>query len=440
MKSCTVNRRIAAIAAVVAIAAVFPVSAAVKNGETTETAAIMSFSKSGIVTKGIPFSADDFRMVGDTETSLDFITLTSLPAREAGNLMLGDQLLVVGDVIASSALNGVYFCPLSSPEVLATTFSFTPVFATGESGQQVDVNLYLLNEENKAPTAENMEFYTYKNVTYTGRFSAVDPEGDLITFQLVDKPARGSVSMDENGEAKFIYTPYENKTGKDSFTYVVIDSVGNISDEATVKIRIDKPSTKVTYADMDGHPAHNAAVRLAEENIFVGASINGAHYFQPNTPLTRVEFLAMAMEALNMDALDGITATGFQDDDTIQTWAKPYVASALRSGAVQGTVSSDGQIIFCGNNMITQTEAAVLLNRMLSVSDVSEETWGGNAALIPTWACQAVINLETVGILHGTSEFEFNLNDTVTRAQAAQMLNSALDLIEEREESKTWFE
>lgn len=435
MKFITLNRRVAAITAAIAIAAVFPVSAAITDPDPSEPAAIMSFSKCGVITKDISFSADDFRLIGDNNTSLDFITLTSLPTHETGNLMLGDQLLVVGDIITVSALNGIRFCPSITSDTFNTSFTFTPVFASGVSGQNVKVNLYLLNKENKAPTAENMEFTTYKNVAYTGHFSAVDPEGDLITFQLVDKPARGSVTFDENGEAEFIYTPYENKVGKDSFTYIAIDSFGNISDEATVKIQIEKPSTKVTYADMDGHTAHNAAIRLAEEKIYVGANLNGTYYFQPNTPLTRSEFLAMAMEALNMDELNGITTTGFHDDYAIQTWSKPYVASALKSGTVVGTISSDGQIVFCGNNLITHNEAAVLINRMLSISDVSEKNWSGNTTMIPTWACQAVMNLETVGILHEVPESD----DPVTRAEAAQMLSSALDLVESREKNQAWF-
>lgn len=438
MKFCTINRRIGVIAAAAVLVAALPVSAAVKNNETIEPAAIMTFSKNGSITKEICFSTDDFRVVGDKETSLDSIILTSLPAREAGSLMLGDELLVTGDVIADSALNGVRFCPLSSSQIFNTSFTFTPVFTSGEHGSEVEVNLYLLDEENGAPIAENMEFTTYKNVAYTGQFSAVDPEGDLITFQLVDKPARGSVSFSENGEAEFIYTPYENKTGKDSFTYIAIDAVGNTSEEATVKIQIKKPSTKVTYADMDGHPAYNAAIRLAEEKIFVGASMNGAYYFQPDIPLTRVEFLAMAMDATNTSVIDGVTTTGFYDDDAIQTWAKPYVASALKSGAVQGSISEDGQVVFCGNDAITQTEAAVLLNRMLSVSDVSKETWSGDTTLIPTWACQAVMNLETVGVLPAAGAGKPYLSDTVSRADAAQMLSSALDLIESREAVQTW--
>jgi len=436
LKFCTIKRRIGALAAATAIAAALPVFT---NAEAAEPAAVMTFSKNGSIENEICFSSDDFRVVGGKETSLDSIVLTSLPEREAGSLMLGDEFLVVGDVIAVPALNGIRFCPLPSSGISSTSFTFSPVFSSGESGQDVKVHLYLLSEENGAPTAENMEFTTYKNVAYTGRFSAVDPEGDLITFQLVDKPARGSISLSESGDSEFVYTPYENKTGKDSFTYIAIDSVGNTSEEATVKIRIEKPSTKVTYADMDGHPAYNAAIRLAEEEIFVGASMNGTHYFQPNIPLTRVEFLAMAMEAADKDVHEGITTTGFYDDDAIQTWAKPYVASALRSGTVQGSISADGQAVFCGNDTITQTEAAVLLNRLLSVSDVSAETWDGDTSSVPTWACQAVMNLESVGVLNDLTENGWLFSDTVTRADAAQMLYSALELMETREDSQTWF-
>ena len=39
----------------------------------------------------------------------------------------------------------------------------------------------------------------------------MDPEGDLLTFQLISKPARGAVTQAEDGSAAFTYTPYENK-------------------------------------------------------------------------------------------------------------------------------------------------------------------------------------------------------------------------------------
>ena len=55
-----------------------------------------------------------------------------------------------------------------------------------------------------APIAQTQSFETCKNVAYMGRLTATDPEGDALTFQLVDKPARGSVEITDpaTGDSK----------------------------------------------------------------------------------------------------------------------------------------------------------------------------------------------------------------------------------------------
>ena len=178
---------------------------------------------------------------------------------------------------------------------------------------------------------------------------------------------------------------------------MAVDAVGNSSDPATVKIKIEKPNTKVTYADMDGDPAHKAAIRLAEEGIFVGECMGGAYFFQPDAAVTRGEFVAMAMNAAGMEALEDVERTGFADDVSIPTWAKPYVSSALKAGLVQGSRSSDGQVVFQAEEPITAAEAAVLLDRALQVTDVSADTLAEEG--IPTWAAQSAANLATCGVL-----------------------------------------
>lgn len=415
-----------------------PVSASLTNS-TEETMTVIPFSKSGTTSEIITFSADDFKLTGSEKDSLDSVVLTSLPSLRSGMLMIGDQLLMSGDTIAASALNGIRFYPLSNPAEASTSFQFKPVFSSGTTGDAVKVNLFLLTEKNGAPVAENFEFSTYKNIAYSGQFSAVDPEGDLLTFQLVKKPARGSLVLDEEDGMEFIYTPYENKTGKDSFTYVAIDEFGNTSEEATVKIKIEKASTKVTYADMNGHPAYNAAIRLAEEKIFVGASMNGEYYFQPNLPVSRSEFLALAMSVVGMNSLDDVQKTGFFDDEAIATWAKPYVSSALKSGVITGSLTEHGQAVFRGEEAMTTMGAAVLLDRLLMVSDVPVETWSGSAREVPAWASQSVVNMESVGVLQNSPVSSSTLNKNMTRAEAAEMLSAAMDVLETREQAKNWF-
>ena len=404
-------------------------------GGEAEAPSVAAFSKNGPAGSAIVFSADDF--VIRSGSTLDAIVISTLPDQAAGTLTLGGQPLNAGDVVDMNAVSGMSFRPLTDSTVTATSFSFTPVFSSGVSGSPVEVGLHLLSEANSAPIAENLELCTYKNVAITARFSATDPEGDLLTFQLVDKPARGAVTMPEDGSNEFVYTPYENKTGKDSFTYVAVDAVGNTSAPATVKVKIEKASTKVTYSDMDGVSAHKAAIRLAEEGIFVGECMGGEYFFNPDTPVSRSEFLTMTMKATGLDALEDVTTTGFADDAAIPTWAKGYAASALKAGVVQGAADEVGRIVFNAEDTITRAEAAVLLDRALQVSDVSE-TMATVDELAPAWAVQSAANLESCGVLAAGSTGTLELNDQLTRADAAEMILGALEVLDARD-SGGWF-
>lgn len=391
--------------------------------QSPETSAVEAFAKNGTADGAFVFSQDDFVVRGDQP--LSSLILTSLPASGAGLLKLGTQILQIGDSIAVSALDGLRFYPLSVPTVADTEFSFTPVFSDGTQGEQVTVSLYVLAAENSPPIAEDLTLNTYKNVAVEGQLAAVDPEGDLLTFRLVSKPARGEVTLNEDGT--FLYTPYDNKTGKDSFTYAAMDSVGNVSLEATVKITISKAKSGVSYADMEGDPAHYAAVRLAEEGILVGCQMDGDYYFQPGLTVSREEFLALAMSAAGIDRLEGITLTGFSDDEAISVWAKGYVSSALRSGLVTGTTDDQGLPCFRGSDAITLSQAAVLLDRILELTDVSYVDALGDT--VPSWASQSVANLSAAAVLSGTED----MSAALTRADAAQLLCSMLDVLDRRE-------
>ena len=193
----------------------------------TDVPSVSDFSKNGMVGQVISFSAGDFPVSGGSGgTALAAITLKTLPDIGTGMLTVGGQPLTEGALVDASALSGLQFQALPTPSVNETAFTFLPSFTTGETGEEVTVTLYLLTEANEAPIARNMDLSTYKNVAITGWFDAEDGEGDSLTFQLTSTPARGAVTVAEDGSSQFVYTPYENKTGKDSFTYVAVDPAG----------------------------------------------------------------------------------------------------------------------------------------------------------------------------------------------------------------------
>ena len=265
---------------------------------------------------------------------------------------------------------------------------------------------------NSAPIATAQEYTTYRNVEIYGKVSAIDPEGDMITFAVSKEPEKGTVKMEPDGS--FVYTPLS----------IAVDTNGNISAEAIVTIRITKLSTDVSYSDMDGNDAHYASLCLAENNIFVGSRLGNEYFFSPDAPVTRGEFLVMCLNLCGIDKLDDITKTGFADDEQMSAWLKPYVAAGLMNGVVRGYVE-DGEVVFSSDKNITLAEAMVTLDNAIALTDVYS---GPVNDVCPSWAAQSCANLMSCNIVSENSVYDC----VVTRAEAAKMLTAAYDVLNSR--------
>lgn len=279
---------------------------------------------------------------------------------------------------------------------------------------------------NARPIAENLELETYRSVSVSARLKAVDPDGDEVTFELVDPPKKGAVTLEKDGT--FTYTPAEGKRGRDTFTYIACDPKGGLSNKATVSIEIKKQATDVTYSDLSGTGLEYAAVALAEKGVFLGDRIYDSYFFRPAATVTRAEFVAMCLALTGTETLKDVIRTGFYDDEEIPGWVKPYVSTALLNGLISGCKTEDGRLVFNANEPITVAQAAVVLNNLLRPTDVSVSAFAELTSL-PTWAHQAGANLDACNILpRETADYGAYL----TRGQAAEMLVRAMKLLEQR--------
>ena len=276
-----------------------------------------------------------------------------------------------------------------------------------------------------APIAQEITISTYRDIPCKARFLATDSEGEDMTFAVAEQPRKGSVTIDG---ADFTYTPDEGVTGGNSFTYTATDSVGNVSLPATVTVTIDKTRSGVTYADTADSAAAAAAQDLAERGVFTGAKIGDTYYFEPEKTVSRSEFLAMILETAGRD-VTAVTMTGFCDDGAIPTWAKAYAAAGVTDGIIRGTATAEG-VAFRGEEPITFNEAATVLNRVLDLGDVDLSVWYADREAVPSWAAQAVANMEAVSVLAAGSFGSEAMSDQVTRADAAQMLSAAGRLLD----------
>ena len=174
---------------------------------------------------------------------------------------------------------------------------------------------------------------------------------------------------------------------------------------------------------MAGRAEEYAAVLLAEQGVCVGRQVGGQYLFDPDSAMPRDEFLAMCMHLTGTEMLQGVLSTGFGDDAQIPAWSKAYVATALMNGDVCGC--SDGTAItFEARRGITAAEAAVMLSSFLRPSPAAALT----RTDVPDWACAAVASLTSCGVFPDGADTAA----PITRAEAAQMLLGAYELLQKR--------
>lgn len=283
-----------------------------------------------------------------------------------------------------------------------------------------------------APVAQELQIFTYRGIPYKARFLSQGGQGGTLTYAVDQAPQKGTVTVDGD---QFTYTPDEGLTGSDRFTYTVSDGEGNQSLPATVTVTIEKPRSGVAYADTAGCDAAAAAQYLAETGVFVGARVGDQYYFEPDRTVNRSEFLAMTLEAAGRE-VSPVTMTGFCDDEAIPTWAKGYVSSALKAGAIQGSLDQEGQPVFGSGETVTQGEATVMLDNLMGILDVPAEVFASESG--GHWAGQAAANLSASGVIHGGDDSAQAMADPLTRADVAELLDGAMDVMADQDGS-IWF-
>ena len=288
--------------------------------------------------------------------ALDGVFLTSLPASTCAVVRLGDRVLRAGDAVARADLSRLRVEPLLGGEAVLT---FLP-FEYGRLGEEAALTFHFETGEPEPPTARDAELETWRNLPNTGALRA---EGTgTLTFRLENRPRRGTVEL--NADGTFTYTPSKNKVGEDSFTYTVTDEAGRVSEPATVRITIRKPTDAKTFADLDRDDQF-AALWMRETGLFGGELISDRLSFGPEKTVSRGDFLAMVMDLAGIDPEIGLQVSGFADAEEAAPWLRPYLASALRRGLIAGEQSAGG-LRFRPNDPITVSEAAALTARALN--------------------------------------------------------------------------
>lgn len=295
------------------------------------------------------FGSGDF-----SREDLAGICVTALPEPEMGSVMLGDRVIRPGDVLSAGQLEGLTFQPRRRETDAQAQVCYLPILDNRVAPEST-MTISIRGRENQAPIAEDFAAETYKNLPIEGKLKVKDPEGEAMTFTMVRQPKRGSVELRSDGS--FVYTPKKNKVGIDSFVFTATDETGKVSREATVTVTIVKPTDSTQYTDTLGHSCRFAAEWMKNTGIFVGETLDGNACFSPEKEVTRGQFLAMAVRALDIP-MEPVSAGQFEDQPQ---WLRPYLAAAMRSGLLSGLQEGDPFTPVSG------AEAAVILQNALAL-------------------------------------------------------------------------
>ena len=226
-------------------------------------------------------------------------------------------------------------------------------------------------------------------------------------------------SVELRADGTFLYTPKKNKVGTDSFTFTATDPAGNVSREATVTVNILKPGNSVRYTDTVGASCRFAAEWMKNTGVFVGEQIGGEFCFRENQEVTRGEFITMMVKSLNIPLDEDASYTGLSDETP--SWLRPYLAAAMRAGLTAGIPLDDTGALGV-DETITGAEAAVMLQNALDLS-VPTNT-GDESEDIPSWAAAALSAMAEGGIA-------LKAEDRLNRGQVAQVLYQVSALAED---------
>lgn len=360
-------------------------------------------NKAGLIGYETCFSELDF-MQALSDGTPKYITITSLPSADTGKLKLAGTEIYEGQVIPMGYVKLMTF---KAATKLVKEASFG--FSSEKSDTEIECRMTFLDSINYAPEIKQTvsEYDVARGSSLYASFASSDPESDACDYILVSAPKKGSVIIDGDS---FCYTPFNDKRGSDSFSYVAVDTNGNYSVPSSLRINIK--SSEIKPSDTNELRCDNAATILTSAEIM---QTSGGK-FLPELEITRIDFLNSVMKALNVGTLLGKYKLPFADCDMLDASDADMLASALYLGYVGGSYDSDGTLCFRPYEAISGYEAAAILSRALEINDTADVQTSAVSEEIPVWARAAFSSLESAGFkLSVTDEF-------LSRGDAAEMI------------------
>lgn len=171
---------------------------------------------------------------------------------------------------------------------------------------------------------------------------------------------------------------------------------------------------KSMFQDIKGHWAEENIKQLVNDEVINGY-LDGT--FRPNNQITRAEFVAILMKALD---LKNTSSKVFED--TINHWAKAYIDIAATHKIVTGYNEKE----FAPDEPITREQLAVMIYKAIKLNQVNDKIAFEDNEKISQWAKKAVKALKEAEIISGYEDQTFKPKNNASRAEAVTIIMKAL--------------
>lgn len=140
-----------------------------------------------------------------------------------------------GTAVITNANTGAYTYTPNQDANGTDTFTFKAKDGTADSNTAtITIAIQPLND---LPIAADDTFLTLEDTPFLNTLTAVDVDGDGLTYSLVSNGTKGSAVITNPATGAFAYAPSANQNGTDTFTFKVNDGSVN-SNTATVTVTI----------------------------------------------------------------------------------------------------------------------------------------------------------------------------------------------------------
>ena len=139
---------------------------------------------------------------GDIQVLGTEFNVKCLPDKKVGTVMLGERVLVPGDVLTAEQAAQMTFSPRLTELDESAEVGYLPIYPDGVEASAA-MTIGIRGKENKPPVAEDSALETYKNLAADGKLKVADPEGEDMVYAIVRRPKRGTVTSTTSKRIKF---------------------------------------------------------------------------------------------------------------------------------------------------------------------------------------------------------------------------------------------